>query len=253
MKEYKVPGVSDNFPVIYSYEQLRNFTDKEIQELANSKGMLFESMKNKINEHITAYKSWNKGLANKGEHEEPRDIIKFFHLLSENKQNPAIKNLIEGKTTILEYLTKFMSEKKKEKDLIEAIRQREENKRFIYFDKEGRKWYLGFFKDNFNFNENTHLEWDGKSSKLYLQTLEENYIEFNLRWANKLGIQNTTWQCNLKTSDKSKKLDFEVLGYTMPSKKRKAEKEGGKKKTRKSKKKTKKIKKIKRKSRKFRK
>ena len=140
-------------------------------------------------------------MTNKGEHEEPEDIIKFFHLLSENQKNPVV----QGNTTIREYLTNFMNESKNEKDLIDAIRQREENKRFIFFDKNNKKWYLGFFKDNFNFNKDSHIEWDGKSSKLYLQTLEKNYIEFNLRWANKLGIQNTAWQINIKTPDKKEK------------------------------------------------
>ena len=251
VKKLAVPGVSKIFPIIYSYDQLKDLTNEEIQELADStKGTTFEEFKNKIDKHIKDYKEWNKDMTNKGEHEEPHDIIKFFHLLSENQQNPAIKDLIQGKTTIREYLTKFMSEKKREKELIEAIRQRQENKRFIYFDKEGRKWYLGFFIDNFNFKENSRIEWDGKSSKLYLQTLEQNYIEFNLRWANTLGIQNTAWQCNLRTPDKSSQQDFEVLGYTMPSKKRKADKIGGKKKNKKTKKKSRKSKKKSRKSKK---
>ena len=252
VKKLAVPGVSSDFPIIYSHDQLKDLTDEEIQELADSKGTTFEDFKNKIDKHKKEYESWNKELTNKGEHEEPEDIIKFFHLLSENQINPVV----QGNTTIREYLTNFMNESKNEKDLIDAIRQREENKRFIFFDKNNKKWYLGFFKDNFNFNKDSHIEWDGKSSKLYLQTLEKNYIEFNLRWANKLGIQNTAWQINIKTPDKKKKLDFELLGYTMPSKK-KAGTGGGKKKTRKSRKSKKmtnkgkkKTKKVKRKTRK---
>jgi len=222
VKKLAVPGVSSDFPVTYSQKQLQDLTDEEIQEIADSKGIVLEDMKGKIDKHLKEYESWNKDMTNKGEHEEPEDIINFFHLLSDNQQNPDIKDLIQGNTTIREYLTRFMSEKQREQDLIEAVRHREENKRFIFFDKVLRKWYLGFFKDNFNFNEESHLEWDTTSSKLYLQTLENNYIEFNLRWANKLGIQNTAWQINIKHPDRKKKLDFSTIGYTIPEKKTKA-------------------------------
>ena len=242
VKKMMVPGVSGDFPINYSFEQLNNLTNEEKQTLADSKGTNVEEIEKKINEHIKEYISWNKNLTNKGANEEPADIIKFFHLLSEHQKDDNIADLIQGKSTIREYLNLFMSEKKREEDLVKAVRDREENKRFIFFDKTKRRWYLGFFQDNFNFNETSRIEWNNNSSKLYLQTLQGNFIEFNLRWANVLGIQNTAWQINIKLPDKKKKLAFDLLGYMPP------EKAGGKRKTstrRRYKRKTKKTKKMK--------
>ena len=166
----------------------------------------------KIADHIKAYNSWNGSLKDATENELPSDIINFFHLLKKNQNNPAIKDVIQGKTTISKYLQLFMAESKDIESLITEVRNRQENKRFMFFDIKDKYWYLGFFKDNFEFSkDHTTIESDD-ISRIYLKTNQNNFIEFNLRWANSKGIQNTAWQVNLKQENKKTKLEFDLLG-----------------------------------------
>ena len=248
VKQLIVPGVSNLFPKIYTLDELGQLlqNDDDIQRLVDiynenedivdedndvdddndndgdkvgkttkkkkKEPISLAKFKVKITDHIKAYTSWNSPLKNAAENELPSDIIKFFHLLKENQNNPAIKDILQGKTTIPEYLQLFINESKDIESLISEVRKRQENKRFIFFDTKDKYWYLGFFKDNFEFSkEHTIIESDNKS-KIYLKTNQNNFIEFNLRWANSKGIQNTAWQVNLKQENKKTKLDFDLLG-----------------------------------------
>jgi len=174
-----------------------------LEELEESFDANTKKKKLKKEKHLNKMKSWLRY----GEiryPEDPSKILRFFRILHDNNNNKNIKN-IRNKKSIKNYLNAFRDgEIASSERIFHEIRQREEGKRFIFYYPGAGQWRIGEYPEHFNMKVSDNAV-TTKGTKIYLNTDDGNRLEFNIRWANVLGLQNTAWQMNILQGTKGKK------------------------------------------------
>ena len=204
VKRLKIPGRSIESPSL----RADNIEDMEILTGVNSE---------KKAKHLSDMKIWHKNGLKKYP-DDPYKILKFFHILFDNKHN--VLNIRNGQS-ILNYLEAFSKDETTPANVIfKEIYKRQNGKRFIFYYPGAAEWRIGTYNDSFEAATDSPSGEEQKQSSsssssaithdgtnIYLNTKDGNKIEFNLRWANGLGLQNTAWQMNIKEEylGKSKK------------------------------------------------
>ena len=188
VKQLLIPGCSTLINAD-SFEELESFD-------ANTK-----KKKQKKEKHVKKMKSWLR-YGEMRYPEDPYKILRFFRILYDNSKN--IKN-IRNKKSIKNYLNAFKDgEIASSERIFHEIRQREEGKRFIFYYPGACQWRIGEYPEHFNMKVSDNAV-TTKGTKIYLNTDDGNRLEFNIRWANGLGLQNTSWQMNILQGTKGNK------------------------------------------------
>ena len=96
--------------------------------------------------HLSDMKIWHKnGL--KIYPDDPYKILKFFHILFDNKHN--VLNIRNGQS-ILNYLEAFSKDKTTPANVIfKEIYKRQNGKRFIFYYPGAAEWRIGTYNDSF--------------------------------------------------------------------------------------------------------
>jgi len=185
---------------------LENRITNNVIDAVEKNNLLFESLNSCNVKQNEFHNEWEKN-------KNSPNIIRFFHIFYENSKNiPEITS----SNSIESYLKDFLEQNKMNvKRIIEEVSKRQTGKRFIFFDKHNKQWYLGYFDDEFEFKSEEKESRKEESillhkTKLSIATKKGNYLQFNLRWANGKGIQNPVWQINPVTKS-GKKLPFIIL------------------------------------------
>lgn len=179
------------------------------------------------------WKKWKKySKAKKYTGKEEYKVLNFFHILYAYKDKDWFKKIT--KESQIKYLQDFIDDETAKNSLCERlfenIRIREAGKRFIFY-YGNNKWKMSTpYPESFEnpIEEKVSLEGDeecggeskssvvvapednsqsnivrvdtgkkGDKTRLVITTKSGNRLDFNLRWANSIGIQNTAWQMNI--------------------------------------------------------
>ena len=184
----------------------------------------------KLDDHIKEMKIWHAfGLKNHPE--DPYMVVKFFQILFDNKDK--VKD-IRNCDSMKNYLTAFKSNEGARNSLLDrayaSIRAREGNKRFIFYYPLQNAWRMGSLSESFEKPDDAGEEiftitTDRATPHLRITTKSGNTIDFDLRWANGKGLQNTAWKMNIHKNNTQKNLEFNIIRGD--SKKAKEQGEGG--------------------------
>ena len=162
---------------------------------------------------------WIK-YSKKKKYDDKYKVLKFFHILYLCKDKKWFVEIT--KKSVVEYLNNFINDKPAKLSLVERlfenIRLREAGKRFIfYYGKENGNenkllWkmsapYTESFENPIKVSQGgeSKVQDDGivkvndkkGKTRIVIKTASGNRLDFNLRWANTIGIQNSAWQMNI--------------------------------------------------------
>jgi hypothetical protein len=211
VQQLHVPGRTSNIKndaPRKNEKQINNITDCE-NALKNK--TISDKRRKWIHGEKKPILKWVRYSKKKGK-EDVYENVRFFQTLFDYKDDPRVPS-ISDKKSISHYLTTFL----KNTDAVgvmldsiyEQIRIRENEKRFIFYYNDENSWKISrpyndtWEKPNL---DNLDIIRIHNYEKLRLKTKSGNEIEFNLRWANKKGIQNPAWQMNILTSTGTKLL-----------------------------------------------
>jgi len=146
-------------------------------------------------------------------------ILRFFQILFDYSSSTSVIvdrcDIIRNKSSITKYLEAFVANDTARESLIERlfteIRSREYNKRFIFYYPNKDDWRIGKpYEDTWEQPADCNVTVNGDN--LYIDTASGNRFNFNLRWANTIGLQNPAWKMNiLRGSSGRSKLNVEII------------------------------------------
>jgi len=191
-----IPGRSDKKP--YKADTIAEL-DVILNDAASDKIKLDWAKKNK--------QKMNKWLKYGRAHHaaNPHVVLTFFQTLFDHRH--TIANIRNNKS-VENYLKQFMLDEDNKNSLVdrlfENIRVREAGKRFIFYYRKCAIWRMGEpYNDTFEKplpgtpNVVTRTGTPSALTHLTVLTKSGNRLDFNLRWQNGLGLQNTAWQMNV--------------------------------------------------------
>jgi len=199
---------------IYKEDELKKIVEtKEFKVFVES---LNSDDKEKIDTFLKKcskiFKDWNR----KGLFGNPNAVTYFFQLLYMcHDKTDWFDGL--SKLSMQTYLEMFLEDGEAKGDLcgrlFENIRIREAGKRFIFYFGNDKSfpdftWKMStpydesFEQPDLPINDIVTLDKAQRSSsemtRITIKTKSGNRLEFNLRWANGIGIQNPAWQMNIR-------------------------------------------------------
>ena len=215
---------TDGIPGRSSNKQRNILECNTIQDCLNKSQMSSTSDEDRtwIKKQIKKMNKWLKYMdLHHPDEEDKYKIIRFFQILfdysspSSNIPSSGQCNTIRNKLSITKYLKNFVSNKVAKDSLInrlfKEIHNREYNKRFIFYYPRKDDWHIGKpYEDTWNKPVSSNVTYKGDN--LYINTSTGNRFNFNLRWANTIGLQNPAWKMNiLKGLTGKKKLNVDII------------------------------------------